>query len=126
MQLALDTPPFTVGVHVPGFLQAFDAGPFTAMDVKGGTITIELPKPATLQLAFDPGKGEAAARPFKSTIVQVMQQIPHTSQAVTLTDSNVNLDSKPLTLSDISPGEYSFFFHTVPEGESEQAIQFGT
>ena len=76
LQLAPDTPPFYVGVHIPGFLQAFDVGPFTAKDVRDGILTVELPKPAMLQLAFDPGTGEPAKRPFKSTAVQVMQQIP--------------------------------------------------
>src|SRR5262249_7542719 len=41
-RLAADAGEFMVGIHRPGFLQQFDAGPFTAAAVKDGTLTVEI------------------------------------------------------------------------------------
>jgi beta-lactamase regulating signal transducer with metallopeptidase domain/thiol-disulfide isomerase/thioredoxin len=114
-QLAPDTPPFYVGIHAPGFLRCFDAGPFTAKDVKNGVLTVDVPKPASLELSFDPGAGDAAERPFKSTAVHVLMQIPGKSSYIELTNQTDNLDIKPLKFTDLPPANYRVMFRTLPD-----------
>ena len=117
-QLAPETPPFYVGIHVPGFLQCFDAGPFSLNDVKDGVLTVDVPKPASLELSFDPGMEKPAARPFKTTAVEVMMRIPgnsrYTSSLNLLTN---NLDSGPIKFTDLPPANYLVKLRTLPDGD---------
>ena len=51
-QAAEGTPDFFIMISHPGFLRAFQAGPFGKDDVARGTIDIELPKPGTVTATF--------------------------------------------------------------------------
>jgi RNA polymerase sigma factor (sigma-70 family) len=115
-RLAADTPPFFVGIHAPGFLQYFDAGPFTLADVKQGVLAIDAPRPASLGISFDRGVRIADAVPFKAVGFNVMRQI----------EGNAYLDvaaevassrSHELKLTDLSPGHYYIRVGTQPRSE---------
>src|SRR5262249_5200518 len=62
-QLADETPPFYVAIHHDGFLRFFSVGPFTMADVKDGVLTIDVPKPAQLELKFDVSAAKEDALP---------------------------------------------------------------
>ena len=74
-RLADDTPRFHVAVHAPGFLQYFETGPFTLGDVKDGNLEIDVPRPATLDVSFEPGDHPGADLPFKSASLDVNWQL---------------------------------------------------
>ena len=67
VQLSTETGPFRVAIHSPGFLQCFERGPFTLSDVKDGKLEIEVEKPATLDIRFDPSAKDAESLPLQES-----------------------------------------------------------
>ena len=71
-RIARESGPFYVAIHRPGFLQFFESGPFTSADVRNGILEIGTPKPASLNVRFDPG-------PESGVTLEVDGKIPLTS-----------------------------------------------
>ncbi len=117
-QLADDTPRFHVAVHVPGFLQHFETGPFTFADVKDGTLEIDLPRPATLDISFEPGDYPDADSFFKSASLDVAWQIQEDTY-LSVASSEGTLLTPRLTLTDLAPGHYLVSARTQPSDESK-------
>jgi RNA polymerase sigma factor (sigma-70 family) len=115
-RLADDTPPFFVGIHAPGFLQYFDAGPFTLADVKQGVLAIDVPRPASLDIRFDPGVSSAAALPFKAVVFSVMRQIEGNAYLDVASDVATAVKHQ-LNLTDLAPGHYMVSVGTRPKSE---------
>ncbi len=117
-QLADDTPQFHVAVHVPGFLQHFETGPFTLADVKDGILEIDLPRPVTLDVSFEPGDYPDADSFFKSASLDVAWQIQGDSY-LNVASSEGTLLTPRLTLTDLAPGHYLVSVRTQPSDDSK-------
>ncbi len=115
-RLAEDAPRFHVAVHAPGFLQFFETGPFTLADVKDGKLEIDVPRPATLDVSFDPGDQPAANLPFNGAWLQVMRQLQGNSYLQVASSLNASTTPK-LKLADLAPGHYLVTVRTQPKEE---------
>ena len=111
-RITRDEPAFDVFIHIPGFLQCFSAGPFKASDIKDGALAIDVPKPANLEVNFDPGSGDDKTRDFKSPIYRIMEKVPNARLNIVLLEDTPA--TKPLRLYDFSPGEYIVYLDTTP------------
>jgi RNA polymerase sigma factor (sigma-70 family) len=118
-RLAEDTPPFHVAIHVPGFLQCFEAGPFTLASFKQGVLEIDVPRPATLDIRFDPGTARADALPFKGVALVVYRQIQGNSYLDVATVFAAG-HKHALELTDLAPGSYLVSVRTQPKAEGKQ------
>ena len=113
IRLAEDTPPFFVGIHSPGFLQFFDAGPFTKADAKDGVLTVQIPRPAALHIHFDV-PDDIKTLPFNNVGFSVLRRIPGSSNAYLFVASESNESAElDATISDLAPGEYRTSIQTT-------------
>jgi thiol-disulfide isomerase/thioredoxin len=117
-QMNATTPAFMIAIHQPGFLQAFDAGPFKPDDLKDRMLDVDVPAPATLEISFDPGGGESAPHPFKSAVAEILTKIPRRRSSILLTSPGTNLDSQPLRFTDLAPNKYTVTVSTLPDGKA--------
>lgn len=118
VRLTPDTPPFHVAIHAPGFLQFFEAGRFTLANVKQGVLEIDVPRPANLDIRFDPGRDNPGEVPFKSVWFQVLWQIQGDSYLQVATDASASVKHQ-LKLTGLSPGTYLVNVGTQPKPESK-------
>jgi len=75
LRLAPDKP-FYVTIYSPGFLQHFEAGPFTLADAKEGVLEIELPRPASLDVRVDVANENVDVAPFGEFYLNVNPRKP--------------------------------------------------
>lgn len=115
-QLADDTPRFHVAVHAPGFLQCFETGAFTLADVKNGSLEIDLPRPAALDVSFKPGDHADADSPFKSASLDLLWQIGGNSYLNVASAAGDSLTPQ-LKLTDLAPGRYLVSVRTQPRDD---------
>lgn len=120
VRLAHDTPPFHVAIHVPGFLQNFEAGPFTLADAKQGVLKIDIPPPASLNIRFNPGSDNPDEVSFKGVAFQVMRHLHGRTYLQVATDEAPSV-RHGLKLTDLSPGTYLVNVRTQPKSERKQA-----
>ena len=113
LHLAEDTPRFHVAVHAPGFLQHFEAGPFSRSDVKNGRLEIDVPRPARLDLSFAPGDHPRADILFKSAAINVMWQLQGNSY-LDVGDTQTATVMPEFKLTDLAPGNYYVSVRTQP------------
>jgi beta-lactamase regulating signal transducer with metallopeptidase domain/thiol-disulfide isomerase/thioredoxin len=119
-QVADDTPRFHVAVHVPGFLQFFETGPFTLADVKNKNenLQVDVPRPAMLDVSFEPGDHADAASLFKSASLDVMRQLQGNSYLSVASAPGSSLTPR-LKLTDLAPGHYLVDVRTQPQDNRE-------
>lgn len=101
------TEPLYVLINQPGFLRAFQAGPFIAADLAAsGKLQVDLPKPASLTAKFNlnGNKPETSAVTMG---LKTSRKIPgaHTWH-LRLFHNEMPPDSATLELSDLAPGKY--------------------
>lgn len=118
-RLAKDTPPFHVAIHAPGFLQYFEAGPFTLANVERGTLEIAVPRPASLDIRFDPGAVKADALPFQSVRLAVGWHVDGNSYLDVARDLATSTKHS-LRLTDLAPGSYLVRVGTQPKTPSKR------
>jgi thiol-disulfide isomerase/thioredoxin len=116
--LAADTPRFHVAVHAPGFLQCFEAGPFTLADVTSGKLELDIPRPATLDVSFEPGDHPGAELPFQNASVDVNWQIQGNSFLNVTSAASSSLTPR-LKVTDLAPGRYFVTVLTQPKEDSK-------
>ena len=117
-RLADETPRFHAAVHAPGFLQFFEAGSFTTADVKNDRIEIDVPKPAKIELTFEPGEHANTNGPFKSATLSIMRQLQGNEYSMVATSAIDSLTPN-LTVTDLAPGKYIVDVRTQPKDESK-------
>jgi RNA polymerase sigma factor (sigma-70 family) len=119
LDLAADTRPFFVAIHSPGFLRYFEAGPFTPADVKDGVLSVNVPRPATLDVHFDVATKDEAGLPFKSVSLDVMRQLEG-NEYLDVANTTAGSVQHSLKLNDLSPGNYqvSGVTHADASGKS--------
>ena len=105
--------PFIVAIHRPGFLQFFEAGPFTEKDIQDGVLEIDVPRPTGVNVTFD--SGDAGMHlPFESVQIDVEWRIPGNSTICPVT--NLRDKAAPtLRLTDLAPGNYRVQVSTSPK-----------
>jgi thiol-disulfide isomerase/thioredoxin len=116
LELTPQTPPFFVAIHAPGFLQQFEAGPFTLADVKQGILEIDVPRRATLEVQFDMAAGETDTVPFSGVSCDVSWQHPG-SKSRYLDVASTKGSSLPhkMRMTDLAPGVYRVSVATTPK-----------
>jgi thiol-disulfide isomerase/thioredoxin len=97
--------PFYVAVHHPGFLQFFESEPLTTADITNGILEIGLPKPASLDVRFDPGP-ETGERAFEDAWLTVDGNVPLTRSFFHVTSQNGGAGGQQLQVFDLAPGNY--------------------
>ncbi|MHC5540492.1 TlpA family protein disulfide reductase, partial [Singulisphaera rosea] len=115
-RLAEDTPRVHIAVHSPGFLQFFEAGPFSLANVKGENLEVEVPRPAGLNVSFEPGVPPGGETPFKGASLQVLRQLQGNSYLEVSSTSGTS-PSPQLKLTDLAPGKYLVSVRTQPKEE---------
>jgi hypothetical protein len=120
-RLADETPRFHTTIHTPNFLQFFEAGSFTMADVKNDRIEIDVPKPATMELTFEPGEHAISNGPFKSASLSIMPKLEGNEYSVVVTSAGDTLAPK-LTVTDLAPGSYHVGVRTRPIDESKPLL----
>jgi thiol-disulfide isomerase/thioredoxin len=105
LQLAAGGEAFYVGVHSPGFLQFFERGPFTLADASNGVVLVDVPKPAVLEVNFEPGS-ETAGLPFDLTTLLVLQKDAYASSYEEVMSRQGDTRRQTLRLADLAPAEY--------------------
>ena len=121
LRLADDTPPFFVGVHKPGFLRFFDAGPFTLADVKDGVLEVKLPKPAVLHYSFC-APDDVELLPYNTVQFMLMRKLTRLGNAYLMADSqSKEAHELDVTIGDLAPGEYRASIHTSTKTGDEIA-----
>ena len=103
-------------MHAPGFLQFFETGPFTLADVKDGKLEIDVPRPATLDVSFEPGDQPAANLPFNGAWLEVDAATPREQLPAIASVSEASTTPK-LKLADLAPGHYLVTIRTQPKEE---------
>jgi thiol-disulfide isomerase/thioredoxin len=121
LRLAEDTPPFFVGVHKPGFLRFFDAGPFTLADVKDGVLEVMIPKPAVLHYSFR-APGDAESLPYNAVQFMLLRKLSRLGSSYLMVDSqSKEARGLDVTIGDLAPGEYRVGIHTTAKAGDEIA-----
>ncbi len=95
-----------MAIHRPGLLQRFESGPFTSANVRSGILEINVPKPASLTVSFEPGTESAGALPFDGVTLEVnVKNSPSiTYSAVVASDGRAGRHR--LVVGDLAPGIY--------------------
>src|SRR5207249_2473058 len=84
-------------------------------------LEIPVPRPAGLDIEFDPVITNVADAPFKSASLEVMKHIPGTTGAYSVIAVKESASvSDRLRLSDLSPGTYRIGVRTHPKRPNER------
>jgi RNA polymerase sigma factor (sigma-70 family) len=118
LRVAPETPRFHVAVHAPGFLQNFETGPFLLSDFKQGLLEIDVPRPASLEVRFDPALDSSGDVPFKEVSLQVLKQLQGNSYLMVATEVAA-LSPHQLKLTDLASGNYLVNVRTQPKPETK-------
>jgi glutamine amidotransferase-like uncharacterized protein/thiol-disulfide isomerase/thioredoxin len=112
------TRPLYVLINHPGFLRAYQAGPFSPADwATSGTVDITLPKPATISAALDLNgkKPESAVATLE---LSRSQKVPGAGAwSLRLQAEERPVSSATLSVSDLAPGDYSMEVSMAPKEE---------
>ena len=112
-RLASDSAPIWVGIHCLGVLQYFDAGPFSPADVKDGILTVDVPKPATLDVNTDLGLDDSVLRKIRSYSLSVQMLQPGNPRRLVASEYSAT-PPKAVHLTDLPAATYTVSFRTTP------------
>jgi len=70
-RLPRERTPFLVAFQHPGWLQFHEVGPLSNLDVRNGTLEIDVPRPVTIQVTLETGAVNEARLPFKDALVEI-------------------------------------------------------
>jgi thiol-disulfide isomerase/thioredoxin len=106
--------PFDVAIHTPGFLRFFERGPFHRSKIKNGLLEIEVPKPATREVHFDPGKDQPEKRPFDGQRLNVLRRKDETRDSYLSAGRDLPFDGLA-RITDLAAGDYLVGVETLPK-----------
>ena len=116
-RLASDSPPICVGIHCLGALQYFAAGPFTPADVKEGVLTVDVPKPATLDVSTNLGLDDSALRKIAGYSLSIQMLQPGNLRHVVASEYGAT-PPKAVHLPDLPAATYTVSLRTIPRTTS--------
>jgi beta-lactamase regulating signal transducer with metallopeptidase domain/thiol-disulfide isomerase/thioredoxin/protocatechuate 3,4-dioxygenase beta subunit len=120
LRLAEDTPPISTAIYAPGFLRYFVRGPFTLASFPNDQLTIDVEKPAQLEVKFNPGNASAEELPFERSYVYALWMVPGGGNAaVQINESPRTGSNNELVATDLAPGEYRVSAQTIPKPTSK-------
>jgi beta-lactamase regulating signal transducer with metallopeptidase domain/thiol-disulfide isomerase/thioredoxin len=120
LRLAEDTSPISTAIYAPGFLRYFARGPFTLASFPNDQLTIDVEKPAKLEVKFNPGTASAEELPFERSYVYALWTVPGGGNAaVQINESPRTGSNNELAASDLAPGEYRVSAQTIPKPTSK-------
>jgi hypothetical protein len=105
-QIAKEPAPFYVAANHPGFLRFFESGPLTAANLKGGVLDIALPKPAALDVRFDPGQLAIGETAQNDVFVEVAFKDMLTYTYLTVLRHAGRAARQKVQAADLAPGTY--------------------
>jgi len=91
-------------VHHPGFMRAFQAGPFDGAAIESGSVTVTLPKPATIAINITPAEGKSTDYEACGATLMMTPQIPDGGWAFRVFNAFSDAKTMQVTLNDIAPG----------------------
>jgi thiol-disulfide isomerase/thioredoxin len=106
--------PFYVAIHVPGFLRFFERGPFHRSKIKDGLLEIEVPKPSTLEVHFDPGQDKPENRPFDGQRLNLSRHLEGTRNSYLSAGQDLPFDGLA-RITDLAEGDYLVGVETLPK-----------
>ena len=112
-RLARERTPFLVAFQHPGWLQFYEVGPLSNVDVRDGVLEIDVPRPVTIEVTLDTGNMDAAQLPFKDAFVEVQWPNPRIEHGYYSTTWNERIaPGQTRAFSDLGPGRYSVAVRT--------------
>jgi thiol-disulfide isomerase/thioredoxin len=120
--VAEDSPEIYVFVDHPGFMRAFRAGPFNRKDLADGRLKVELPKPATLEVVFEPPRDWVGDLPYTKCSLEVMRG-PEEDRLFPLVSIKSEVPRLRMPPEFFAPGDYMIELNTGPSGGSEAFVE---
>jgi len=119
-----DSPEIYVFIDHPGFLRAFRAGPFTVKDMVSGKLKIELPKPAKLEIVFDPPKDWVGDLPYAKCSANIWRENPENEKSG-LPVAFIRSETSCLHMNgeNFAPGNYWVMLNTLPSDDSAEFVR---
>jgi thiol-disulfide isomerase/thioredoxin len=97
--------PFYVAIYAPGFLRFFERGPFQWSQIEEGRLEIEIEKPATLEVHFDPGPDKPEKRPFDGQRLNVSRRKERARNSYWSAGRDLPFDGQA-RITDLAAGDY--------------------
>lgn len=119
IRLADDTSQVFIGIHSPGFLRFYKAGPFTAADFRDGVLALDVPSPARLEMHFNPSEKENKL-PFTRVNVNIIARgVRELGKFLEVATESSSSPSLNLSLDDLPAGDYRCTLGTEPKPDQE-------
>lgn len=118
------TEPLYMLINHPGFLRAFQAGPFDPAEwATSRTVAVSLPEPATLTAMFEYEENEKPESSVVTMEINRSQKVPgQNTWGLGLVSEELPLTSATLTADDLASGSYSVEVKTSPKGVFRQGV----
>jgi thiol-disulfide isomerase/thioredoxin len=105
VQLPHPEQPFYVAIYAPGFLRLFERGPFRWSQIKSGRLQIDVEKPATLEVRFDPGQDKPEKRPFDGQRLNIWRRKEGARNSYWSAGRDLPFDGQA-RITDLAAGDY--------------------
>jgi thiol-disulfide isomerase/thioredoxin len=106
--------PFYVAIHAPGFLRFFERGPFQWSQIKNGRLEIDVEKPATLEVHFNPGQEKPEKLPFDGQVLHIIRRAEGAESYNVFVDQDLPFKGFA-RISDLAAGDYLVGVETRPK-----------
>lgn len=94
-------------INHPGYLRAFQAGPFDSQSLAAGRIEVDLPEPASLAIRIAPDENAAHDYSQCGTLVYISPEIPDGGWMFSIFSQWSDEKTLAADLPDLTPGRYS-------------------
>jgi thiol-disulfide isomerase/thioredoxin len=121
--IADDSPEIYVFIDHPGFMRAFRAGPFSRKELADGRLKVELPKPATLEVVFEPPKDWVGDLPYTKCNLKVMRKHPDEKRLFPVVSIKSEIPRLYMPPEFFAPGNYWIELNTGPSDDSEASVE---
>jgi thiol-disulfide isomerase/thioredoxin len=122
-RLTSERTPFLVAFQHPGWLQFYEVGPLSNLDVKDGVLEIDVPRPVTIEVTLETGDVNAARLPFSDVSVDIHWPNPLADRSYYSTTWNERITpGQTRAFSDLGPGSYSVTVRTEARDGVENVV----
>lgn len=105
--------PFLVAFQHPGWLQFYEVGPLSNLDVRDGVLEIDVPRPVTIEVTLETGNVNEARLPFKDAMVRINWPNPKMDGSYYFATWDERIKpGQTRTFSDFGPGRYMITIRT--------------
>lgn len=121
--VAKDSPEIYVFIDHPGFIRAFRAGPFNRKDLADGKLKVELPKPASLEVLFEPPKDWTGNLPYTNCRLEVARGESGENQFFSLISVKSETTRLHMSPEFFAPADYWIGLNTAPSNKAEEFVR---